>query len=139
MLFPHLAEGTEQHVHRRAIHGSAHQQREKEAGSAVKRACNDLDFVHQYEAHGGVGQTTVGVQQGYDHRHISRSDGNDQEKAKQQSQTDDYEEKRTGRRHEDQVDERANHRGEEGNIENVLSPVGDGRSREQSLKLPRRH
>ena len=139
MLFPDLAEGAEQHVHRRAIHGSAHQQREKEAGSAIKRARNDLNFVHQYEAHGGVCQAPVGVQQSNDHRHIRCSDGNDQEKAKQQSQTDDYEEQRTRRRHEDQIDERANHRGEEGNIENVLSPVGDGRSREQSLKLPRRH
>src|SRR5258708_40275953 len=74
-----------------ALHISS-ERRKPEVPSSVKRACNDLDFVHQYEAHGGVGQTTVGVQQGYDHRHIRCSDGNDQEKAKQQSQTDDYEE-----------------------------------------------
>ena len=100
-----LAERPEQHVHRRAVHGPAHEQRQQEARSAVERAGDDLDLVHQHEAHGRVGQAGVGVEQGDDHRHVRRADGNDQQEAEQQGQGDHEEEQRAGRRHDDQVDE----------------------------------
>ena len=98
-----LAERAEQHVHGGAVHGPAHEQRQQKAGGAVERAGDDLDLVHEHEAHGGVGEAGVGVEQGDDHRHVRRPDGDDQQDAEQQGQHDHEEEQRAGRRHNDQA------------------------------------
>ena len=78
------AEGPEEHVRERAVHGLAHHPREQRAGGADERARDDQQVVVQDEAGGGRRDAGERVQQRDHDGHVGAADRQHEEHAEQQ-------------------------------------------------------
>ena len=133
----HLAEGSEQHVGERAIHGLAHDHGENEAGRSIERAGHDQHFAIQNKSQQGGGKAGVGVQQRDDRRHVSAADGSDQQHAKNQRHDDHDREQQRVRGIDHQRNRQAERCCENGEADEVLSAIDDRALRQNFLQLSR--
>ena len=81
-----VAEGTEQYIADRAVHGAGHQLGQQGAGRANHRAGNDHGGIAEHEALEGHGEPGQRVEQGDHHRHVGTADRQGHEDAVGQGQ-----------------------------------------------------
>ena len=136
----YLAEGAEEHVGERAVHGLRHDDGEDEAGGAVERAGDDQQLAVEHESHGRGGKSGVGVQQRDDGGHVGAADGNDHHHA--EDQRDDDHRRETGTCGSGcSTSSTAMHDGDgqQAEVDEVLSFIGDGALRQDFLQLAGGH
>ena len=134
-----LAEGAEEDVGKRAVHGLAHDDREDEAGGAVEGPGGDQELVVEHEAHGHGRQPGVGIQKRDDGGHVGAADGNDQEHAEGQRDQDNQREQQPAARKDHQQHAGQNSHAQEREIDRVLAFVGDGPGGDDFHELAGRH
>ena len=135
----HLAEGAEQDVGERPVHRLGHDDREDESGRAVERAGDDQELVVEHESHGGGGKSGVGVQQ-RDHRwHVRAADGDDHEHAEDQRNAHHQRKELLRLGMQDEINGAADGDGEQQEVDEVLSFIGDRALGQDLLELARRH
>src|SRR5580704_9547408 len=134
-----LPERAEEDVGEGAIHRFGHIYGEDEAGSAVERAGDDEQFAIENEPHGCGGKSGVGIQQRDDGGHIGAADGNDHQHAEDQRNDEHQREQMDAAGIVDEVRGDADGYGEQQEIDEVLTFIGDGALREDFLQFSRGH
>ncbi len=121
-----LAEGSEDHVGERTVHGLRHDDREDESGRAVEGAGDDEQFVVEDESHGSGGETGIRIQERDDRRHVGAADGDDEHDAEHEGDADHDRKqmRRAGVEHEIDSDHDGNR--EHGQVKKILTFEGDG-------------
>src|ERR1700733_3681657 len=121
----HLAKGSEQDVGEGTVHRLRHDDGEDETGRSIERAGNDEQFVVQDKSHGGGGKTGIGIQEGYNGRHISAADWDYEQNAEDQRDANDQREKLFGSRMQDKVNRAADRDEKQQEVDEILTFVGD--------------
>jgi hypothetical protein len=135
----YLAECAEQNVGERTVHRFRHDYGEDESGRAVKGASDDQELGIEDKSHGRGGETGVAVQEGDDRRHVGAADGDNQQDSEDQRDADDQWEELFGFGMQDQINGAADGDGEQQEVDEVLSFIGDGPLGQDLLQLSRRH
>src|ERR1700723_2246508 len=134
-----LAERAEEHVGEGAIHRFGHVYGEDEAGGGVERAGDDEQFAIENETHGCGGKSRVGIQQRDHGGHIGAANGDDHQHAEDQGNNEHQRKQMDVAGIVNEKCSDADGDGEEQEIDDVLTFIGDGALREDFLQFSRGH